>query len=125
MVHKDNGATTIEIYDHFSDALLGLDSFSHIIVVYWFHKNDTPANRSTLRVHPKGDKRNPLTGVFATRSPVRPNLIALCLCEIEAIESNWIRIDEIDALDGSPVIDIKCFIPTERSLSDLKLPDWL
>jgi tRNA-Thr(GGU) m(6)t(6)A37 methyltransferase TsaA len=125
VVHKDDRSIAIEIYDKFTDALLGLESFSHISVFYWFHQNDTPENRKILRVHPRGDKRNPLTGVFATHSPVRPNLIATTLCKIESIESNRIRIDEIDAHDGSPVIDIKCFIPTKRSLSDLKQPDWL
>ena len=125
VIQKDEESTIIEIYAEFVDALLGLESFSHVIVLYWFHKNDTLENRKILRVHPRGDKRNPLTGVFATHAPVRPNLIATTLCKIESIESNRIRIDKIDAYEGSPVIDIKCFIPTKRSMSDLKLPDWL
>lgn len=125
VVRKDDQFQQIEIFDEFTDALLGLESFSHITVLYWFHQNDTPEKRKTLRVHPRGDKRNPLTGVFATHSPVRPNLIATSLCRVESIESNIIRVDEIDSYDGSPVIDIKCFIPTKRPLSDLKQPDWL
>lgn len=125
VVRKDDKSQLIEIYNKFTDALLGLESFSHITVLYWFHQNDTPENRKILRVHPRGDKQNPLTGVFATHSPIRPNLIATTLCKIESIASNRIRIDEIDAHDGSPVIDIKCFIPTKKSLSDLKQPDWL
>lgn len=124
-IKKFNDVTEIDIYDEFSDALLGLDSFSHIHVLYWFHQNDTPEKRRILRVHPRKKERNPLTGVFATHSPARPNLLALSLCRIIAIESNRIRIHEIDALDGSPVIDIKCYIPPEESLQNIHLPDWV
>ena len=83
----------IEIHHKYKDALLGLDQFSHIIVCFWFHKNDSPEKRNTLQVHPRGEKTNPLTGVFATRSPQRPNLIALSTCKILAIDENIIRIE--------------------------------
>jgi tRNA-Thr(GGU) m(6)t(6)A37 methyltransferase TsaA len=125
IVHKNNKLAEIEIYQKFSDALMGLDSFSHVFVFYWFHKNDTPEKRNTLQVHPRKNKKNPLTGVFGTHSPVRPNLIAMSVCRIQSIASNRIRIDEIDAVDGSPVIDIKCFIPDKKPRQDLKLPDWV
>jgi tRNA-Thr(GGU) m(6)t(6)A37 methyltransferase TsaA len=125
IVHKNDSLTEIEIYQKFSDALLGLDSFSHIMVFYWFHENDTPEKRSTLQVHPRKNQKNPLTGVFGTHAPVRPNLIAVTTCRIQSIVSNRIRIDEIDALDGSPVIDIKCLIPDKEPRPDLKLPDWV
>ena len=117
--------TEIHIRDEFSDALLGLDAFSHIHVIYWFHQNDTPEKRRILRVHPRKDERNPLTGVFATHSPARPNLLALCLCRILSITSNRIRIDDIDAYDGSPVIDIKCHIPPKDPLESVRLPAWV
>jgi tRNA-Thr(GGU) m(6)t(6)A37 methyltransferase TsaA len=125
IVHKNDSLTEIEIYQKFSDALLGLDSFSHIMVFYWFHENDTPEKRSTLQVHPRKNQENPLTGVFGTHAPVRPNLIAVSTCRIQSIVSNRIRIDKIDALDGSPVIDIKCLIPDKEPRPDLKLPDWV
>lgn len=125
VVRKKNGKAWIDIDEKYSDALLGLDGFSHINVFYWFHQNDTPENRRVLQVHPRRDQNNPLTGVFATHSPMRPNLIAFSLCKILSIRKNTIDIDEIDALDGSPVIDIKCYIPSTRSFSDLRLPDWV
>jgi len=78
-----------------------------------------------LQVNPRKDKRNPLTGVFATHSPMRPNLIALTLCKILDLDGTTIKIEEIDAIDGSPVIDIKCYIPSTRSFTDLNLPDWV
>ena len=125
VVHKNKAQTEIEIYQDFSGALLGLDTFSHIVVLYWFHKNDTPEKRSILQVHPRKNKENPLTGVFGTHSPARPNPIAMTLCKIRDIQSNRIRIADIDAFDGSPVIDIKAFIPDKAARSDIKLPDWV
>lgn len=124
-IQKEKKKVWIEIDEKYTDALLGLDGFSHINVFYWFHQNDTPENRKMLQVHPRRDQKNPLTGVFATHSPRRPNLIACSLCKILSIQENTIFIDDIDALAGSPVIDIKCYIPSTRSFSDLRLPDWV
>jgi len=123
-IRKKDDTVLIEINEDYHHALLGLEQFSHINVLYWFHQNDTPESRNTMQVHPCGIKTNPLTGVFATHSPHRPNLIALSLCKILAVEGTTIRIDQIDALDGSPVIDIKCFFPTKLSRSDVRVPDW-
>ena len=125
VVRKTDDGARIEIFDEYRDGLLGLDGFSHIMVFYWFDQNDTPENRKTLQVHPRKDPRNPLTGVFATHSPLRPNLIALTRCKIVAITKNSIDIEEIDAYDGSPVIDIKCYIPASVEDKDVRLPDWI
>jgi len=125
IIKKQNDTVRIEIFEKYRDALLGLDDFSHITVCYWFHENDTPEKRKTMQVHPRKDKRNPLRGVFATHSPLRPNLIALSVCKIMSIKDNTIFIEKIDALDGSPVIDIKCFIPSSTQASEIKLPDWV
>ena len=123
IVGKSDDRIWIEIFDEFTDGLLGLDGFSHIFVLYWFHQNDTPQKRQTLQVHPRKDPSNPLTGVFATHSPQRPNLIGLTLCRILSIGNNKIEVEEIDAVDGSPVIDIKCYIP--GSPADVRVPDWV
>ena len=123
VVRKDDEGAWIEIFDQFVDGLLGLTGFSHIHVFYWFDQNDTSEKRKTLQVHPRKDPRNPLTGVFATHSPRRPNPIALTRCKITAIADNVITIDDIDAYDGSPVIDIKCYIPHEDQA--VRLPDWV
>jgi len=125
VVKKSDKGVWIEIYDEYRDALLGLDGFSHIYVLYWFHQNDNPDNRKILQVHPRKDPANPLTGVFATHSPLRPNLIAFTVCKISAIRGNQIEIDDIDAYDGSPVIDVKCYIPGSVPDSDVRLPDWV
>ena len=124
-VRKTDEKAWIDIVNEYGDGLLGLDGFSHIYVFYWFDQNDSPEKRKTLQVHPRKDPGNPLTGVFATHSPRRPNLIALTLCRIDGIRGNQIEINEIDAYDGSPVIDIKCYIPGAVPDADVRLPDWV
>ncbi|MDJ0738825.1 MAG: tRNA (N6-threonylcarbamoyladenosine(37)-N6)-methyltransferase TrmO [Gammaproteobacteria bacterium] len=106
-VRKADGKTTIEIEPRYRPAMLGLDQFDSIWVLYWFDRNDTPEQRSILQVHPRRNPANPLRGVFATRAPVRPNLIALSRCRILAIRGSTIEIDEIDAFADTPVLDIK------------------
>jgi tRNA-Thr(GGU) m(6)t(6)A37 methyltransferase TsaA len=74
-----------------------------IIVITWLHR----ARRDTLQVHPRSDPRNPLTGVFATRSPDRPNPLGLHPVTVRAIQGTRLRIGPIEAVDGTPVVDIK------------------
>jgi tRNA-Thr(GGU) m(6)t(6)A37 methyltransferase TsaA len=125
LIRKKDDAAWIEIFAEYREAMLGLEGYSHIHVFFWFHENDTAELRRTLQVHPRKDPSNPLTGVFATHSPKRPNLIGLTRCRILGIEGTRIAIDAIDARDGSPVIDIKCFIPDVQPLADVRLPDWV
>jgi tRNA-Thr(GGU) m(6)t(6)A37 methyltransferase TsaA len=124
IVHNKEDDVRIEVYPQYEQALLGIEQFSHILVLYWFDENDTPEGRSLLQVHPCGNPKNPLTGVFATHSPRRPNLIALTKCRIVAIEGTRITLDRIDAYDGSPIIDIKSYFPDEEAASDYRYPDW-
>jgi len=106
-VVREDGRTFVVVEPEYRDGLLRLEQCSHVTVVYWFHKNDTPQKRSILQVHPRGNKENPLTGVFATHSPVRPNLIAISRVKVISVKDNTIEIESIDAFDDSPVIDIK------------------
>ena len=125
VVKKTDTTVSIEIYDDYRDGLLGLDGFSHIAVFFWFDQNDTAEKRRVLQVHPRKDPRNPLTGVFATHSPQRPNLIGLTVCKILSINGGSIEIEDIDAFDGTPVIDLKCYIPGSVGEKDVRLPDWV
>ncbi len=106
-VEKKDNRTFIAIDKPYEQGLHGLEKHSYVTVVYWFDKNDTPEMRAILKVHPRGNKDNPLTGVFATHAPVRPNLIAITKCEIISLKDNVVEIKEIDAFDGSPVLDLK------------------
>jgi len=106
-VRKTGDRTTIEVSEKYRAALLGVDRLESIWVLYWFDRNDTSARRSILQVHPRGNPENPLRGVFATRAPVRPNLIALSRCRVVSVNGSVIEIDEIDAFADTPVLDIK------------------
>jgi tRNA (adenine37-N6)-methyltransferase len=124
-VAKSSGKTTLKIFPEFRDGLLGLNGFSHVQVFYWFDRNDTPEKRATLRVHPRGNEANPLTGVFATRSPFRPNLIGLSVCKIRSVDDSSITVDDVDAFDGSPIIDLKPYIPAIDSVPGASVPNWM
>ncbi|MEA3376432.1 MAG: tRNA (N6-threonylcarbamoyladenosine(37)-N6)-methyltransferase TrmO [Chloroflexota bacterium] len=88
-----------------TDALLGLESGSDVLVICYFHH----ADRDVLQVHPRGNQQNPLRGVFATRSPARPNPVAITSARIRRIDDNVLHVVGLDALDGTPVIDIKSY----------------
>ena len=125
-VEKKGKQSWLRIFEKYTDALKGLDGYSHVFVMYWFDKNDTEKKRSILQVHPRGNKENPLTGVFACRAPVRPNLIALSLCKVLSVADGVVHIDKIDALDGSPVLDLKPYISAiDGTAKDVRLPTWL
>ena len=125
-VEKKGGAARLRLFDKYAPGLKGLEGYSHAFVLYWFDRNDTPKKRSILQVHPRGNRDNPLTGVFACRAPVRPNLIALSLCKILSVEATVVRVEQIDAFDGSPILDIKPYIPQLDSVAEgVRLPDWL
>jgi tRNA-Thr(GGU) m(6)t(6)A37 methyltransferase TsaA len=123
-ITKQDGRTTIIRDRKYQPGLLGLDGLSHVYVLYWFDRNDTPENRSILQVYPRNNKENPLSGVFATRAPVRPNLIALSLCKVISVRENVIEIDQIDAFPNTPVHDLKPYVPS-RDSADASLPEWL
>jgi tRNA (adenine37-N6)-methyltransferase len=125
VIRKRGRSVTLVISERFTDGLLGLEGFSHVILLCWFQASDTRVCRSTLRVHPRRDRENPLTGVFATRSPRRPNPIALYVSRIRRVNGNRVTIDPIDAFDGTPVIDIKPYIPESDSVPEGSVPAWV
>lgn len=106
-VRKTDQKTFLEVDKKYQPGLLGVDQLSEIWVFYWFDRNDTPEKRAILQVHPQGNPANPLRGVFATRAPVRPNLIALSRCKIRSVKENIIEIDQIDAFADTPILDLK------------------
>ena len=92
------------IDERYKDALLGLEKGSKIVILYWMHL----AQRDILQVHPRRDYTRPLRGVFTTRSPQRPNPISLDTVEVTGIEGTVIDVIGLDAVDGTPLLDIKC-----------------
>jgi tRNA-Thr(GGU) m(6)t(6)A37 methyltransferase TsaA len=96
----------LEVNPRFERALSGLAKGDDIIVITWLHR----ANRDVLEVHPRGDPKNPLTGVFATRSPHRPNPLGLHRVTVYEISGTRLRIGPIEAIDGTPVVDVKAVL---------------
>jgi tRNA-Thr(GGU) m(6)t(6)A37 methyltransferase TsaA len=93
----------LELNPPVADALVGLAVGDAVLLLTWFHQSD----RSVLQVHPRGDLNHPLTGVFATRSPDRPNPIGLHRVTVLEISGLRLRVGPLEAIDGTPVVDIK------------------
>jgi tRNA-Thr(GGU) m(6)t(6)A37 methyltransferase TsaA len=93
----------IKIYSKYAKGLEGLEQFRRILVVFVFHK----AHQTKLKLHPRGDKSRPMRGVFATRSPMRPNKIGVAEVELVQVRGNIIIVKGLDVLNGTPVIDVK------------------
>jgi tRNA-Thr(GGU) m(6)t(6)A37 methyltransferase TsaA len=94
----------LEIFPQFRDAIEGIKPNAELVILTWFHL----ADRSVLRVHPRGDPANPMRGVFSTRSPARPNPIGLHRVKVLEVDSRrGLRVHPLEAIDGTPVIDIK------------------
>ena len=93
----------LELHEWAAEGLLGVTAGDELIVITWLHQ----ARRDVMQVHPRSDPRNPLTGVFATRSPDRPNPLGLHPVLVRQVTGLRIRIGPIEAIDGTPVVDIK------------------
>jgi tRNA-Thr(GGU) m(6)t(6)A37 methyltransferase TsaA len=93
----------IEVNPALAEAIEGIKVGHEIIVITWFHQSD----RDMLKVHPRSNVNNPLVGVFATRSPDRPNPIGLHPVTVLEISGNHLKVGPIEAIDGTPVVDLK------------------
>lgn len=123
-VERRDGRIFVAVEPAWAAALDGIEDFSHIWVIYWFHGNDTPEKRRTLKVHPRSNPANPLTGVFATRAPVRPNLLGLQACRLIQRQGHRLEVSGLDAWDGSPVVDLKPYLPQLDSQPQAAIPTW-
>jgi len=96
----------LELQPAFTRGLLGIAPGDEVVVVTWLHR----AKRDVLQVHPRGDPTIPLAGVFATRSPDRPNPLGLHRVTVREISGTRVRIGPIEAIDGTPVVDVKAVL---------------
>jgi tRNA-Thr(GGU) m(6)t(6)A37 methyltransferase TsaA len=114
----------IELNNSMEPALEQIEGFSHINVLFWM--NQLPEEkRSILKVHPKDRQDLPLVGVFATCSPARPNPIGLTTVKLLERNNNILKVIGLDAINGTPVIDIKPYIPDHDNLAEATTPDWI
>ncbi len=119
----DKVISRIVVDIHLTEALDGLEDFSHLIVLYWMHLVDK--SKLTLKIHPRGKPELPLVGLFATRSPLRPNPIGKATVKLLERKGNVLTVQGLDAVDGTPVIDIKPHIPGSDTPEDARVPPWI
>ena len=113
----------IVIDSSLTGALDNLDDFSHIIVLYWMHRATNRQLRN--KVYPMGRQDVPLVGLFASRSPHRPNPIGVATVRLLQRQGNILRVKGLDAIDGTPVIDIKPYLPGYDSAANTEVPPWI
>jgi tRNA-Thr(GGU) m(6)t(6)A37 methyltransferase TsaA len=117
---KDTYAT-IEFKEEYQEGLKDLDGFSHIYLIYYFHKIKAPE----LTVVPFNDLTNTSRGVFSTRTPMHPNTIGLSIVELISVEKNILTIKGVDILNGTPLLDIKPYIENFDKIDTLTKSGWM
>jgi len=112
------------INSNLAGILDGIEDFSHLLVLYWAHRVP-PEGRSLLKAHPMGRKDLPLVGIFSTCSPARPNTICATVVRLMKRQENTLTVEGLDALDGSPIVDIKPYNPYYYATGDVKVANWM
>ncbi len=125
-VKKQVSGNTLEIFETYRAGLAELENYNYMHVLWWANKFDSPAQRQLLQVEIPYSNEEIKAGVFACRSPQRPNLIMNSICRIGGInhKKGRIFIEQIDADNESPVIDIKPYIHCNDRVKDAKVPRW-
>lgn len=116
--------STVEIFSEYNGILDGIEDFSHIMILYWPHLN--PQERRKLRrVHPMGREDLPEKGIFATCSPARPNPVLVSTVRLLSREGFHMRVKGLEAVDESPVLDIKPFVHMAHGADHPSVPEWM
>jgi len=121
-VRDKNIISQIVFREELTEALEGIQDFSHLFVLFWLHEMSNE-DRRIMKVHPRGRRDMPLLGIFATRSPHRPNPIGLTRVKLLKVKGNIVTVQGLDAFDGTPILDIKPFDSWDTT-EDFKIPDW-
>jgi tRNA-Thr(GGU) m(6)t(6)A37 methyltransferase TsaA len=124
IVEDADELSKVKIFPEFCEGLQHLNNFSHVIILYWFHLRDNEKERSVLKVIPRRHPGAPEVGVFASRSPSRPNLIGFCVAKLVKMEECTLTVKGLDALQNSPIIDIKPYIPRADCILKARVPEW-
>lgn len=121
--HWGDVVAKIELVHSLGDqALAGLEDFSHVEVLFWFHQVIPRASYRDPR-RPRGRADLPAVGVFAGRGPNRPNALGATMCAVVEVGGNWLSVRGLDAIDGTPVVDIKPVL-SELLPVEVRQPDW-
>ena len=117
----DHEISEIIVDEKFTEALNGIDDYSHVIIVFWMDK----IKDYVITIRPQGNPKVPIVGILACRCPQRPNPIAITTVRLIGHEGNKIKVQGLDILDGTPVIDIKPFWPQYDKVEEEKIPAWV
>ncbi|MEK5468094.1 tRNA (N6-threonylcarbamoyladenosine(37)-N6)-methyltransferase TrmO [Paenibacillus sp. FSL R7-0210] len=114
----------LEIRPEYRPALKGLDAFSHCQILWWIHEFADDSFRGTTQIEPPYNA--PVSGVFATRSPVRPNPLGLTVARILSVDLDQgiVEVSGLDAYPGTPVLDIKAYFPSTDRVRQVRVPAW-
>jgi tRNA-Thr(GGU) m(6)t(6)A37 methyltransferase TsaA len=125
-IRRSGDSIHLEIAEPFRQALKQLDHFSHVMVFWWAHKHDNERSRHILQCEPPYAKGK-TTGVFATRAEYRPNPIAMTTCKILTVDEQKgiVAVADIDAYDGTPIVDLKAYFPVCDRVKNATIPEWL
>jgi tRNA-Thr(GGU) m(6)t(6)A37 methyltransferase TsaA len=113
----------IEVDAAWAGALDGIEGFSHIWLLWWLDRQDAPPD--VLRVHPEGRPEMPLVGIFATRSPRRPNPLAMTVVQLLERQDGRLRVRGLDACQGTQILDIKPYLHRGDLVAEATMPPWL
>ena len=114
--------TDIIIDEKYASALEGLQDYSHIIVIYWMNEAEGIVK---LRHRPQGNPKVPEIGIFATRCQWRPNCIGISTVKLISVEKNMVRVEGLDVIDKTPILDIKPYLPDyDKAEGEIKIPGW-
>jgi len=125
-VRKTEGRNRLEIDEPFRPGLRQLGHFSHLLVLWWAHRRAGQKDRQRLQTRPPYAKDR-LTGVFACRAEYRPNPIMVSVCRIHEVDEDQglVRIGEIDASEGTRIVDLKAYFPVCDRVREAAIPEWL
>jgi len=125
-IQRSKDSVNLEILEPFRPALKQLDHFSHLMVFWWADRHDNEKSRTVLQTDPPYAKGK-VTGVFATRAEYRPNPIAMTTCKLLAVDEKRgvIQVANIDAHDGTPIVDLKAYFPVCDRVRTARIPEWL
>lgn len=118
---REEVLSRIIVDEQYTEALVGIEDYSHVFVIYWGHLSS--ASQLSLKVHPRGRQDLPLVGLFATRSIARPNPIGLTVVELLGRDRNILYVKGLDAIDQTPVLDIKPYDYIDLK-QEIAVPQW-
>lgn len=124
MTQSTTRVSEIVLSEDFSELLEGIDEYSHLVILYWGHEV-TCSGRALKKTHPAGMTAYPKQGIYATYSPARPNPVLMTVVSLQKCEKNRLYVTGLDAINGSPVLDIKPYVPVLFPQEGVVIPEWM